>query len=292
MSLGSPDYVDDNHRLSMVYGPLPGVVSRDESHGEIGIAAAQRDQVRCSTASSGIEQLQKSRARLTVDFRFRDVAEVWLGKVAQRRAATTRDTYEQTLKSVVLDRIGDLRLREISIPVLEEFFEKLEADGYSASYRRSVRTTVRGTLQVAVRYGLLGSNPVREVSPIEGRPRKVRTLTTDERRRLFEGMDRFVVESCYSSGSDLPDLVRFLLGTGCRIGGAVAVRWKDVNLTDKPVVVDGTEIPPCSVWINGNIVNVKGKGLVRHNGKTENAVRMVALPEFVVTMLTVRWLIV
>ncbi|TDD48995.1 site-specific integrase [Saccharopolyspora elongata] len=105
-------------------------------------------------------------------------------------------------------------------------------------------------------------------------------------------MDRFVVESCYSSGADLPDLVRFLLGTGCRIGEAVAVRWKDVNLTDKPVVVDGTEIPPCSVWINGNIVNVKGKGLVRHGGKTENAVRMVALPEFVVTMLTVRWLIV
>ncbi|TDD48996.1 site-specific integrase [Saccharopolyspora elongata] len=133
---------------------------------------------------SAIEQLQKSRTRLTVDFKFRDVAEVWLGKVAQRRAEMTRDTYEQTLKSVVLDRIGDLRLREISIPDLEEFFEKLEADGYSAGYRRSVRTTVRGTLQVAVRHGLLHSNPMREVSPIEGRPRKVRALTTEERRRL------------------------------------------------------------------------------------------------------------
>ncbi|MEV6231198.1 hypothetical protein AB0L88_25400 [Saccharopolyspora shandongensis] len=161
---------------------------------------------------SAIEQLQKSQARLTVDFRFRDVAEVWLGKVAQRRAATTRDTYEQTLKSVVLDRIGDLRLREISVPVLEEFFEKLEAEGYSAGYRRSVRT-----------------------------------LTTEERRRLFAGMDGFVLDSRCSSGADLPDLVRFLLGTGCHIGEAVAVRWKDVNLTDKPVVVDGTEIPPRSV---------------------------------------------
>ncbi|MGI8311965.1 tyrosine-type recombinase/integrase [Saccharopolyspora hattusasensis] len=105
-------------------------------------------------------------------------------------------------------------------------------------------------------------------------------------------MDGFVVESRSYNGSDLPDLVRFLLGTGCRIGEAVAVWWQDVNLTDKPVVVDGTDVPPRSVWINGNIVNVKGKGLVRHGGKTENAVRMVALPEFVVTMLTVRWLIV
>ncbi|WP_165968225.1 tyrosine-type recombinase/integrase [Saccharopolyspora elongata] len=87
---------------------------------------------------SAIEQLQKSRARLTVDFKFRDVAGVWLEKVAQRRAETTRDNYEQTLKRIVLDRIGDLRLREISVPVLEEFFEKLEADGYSAGYRRSL----------------------------------------------------------------------------------------------------------------------------------------------------------
>ncbi|WP_010694414.1 hypothetical protein [Saccharopolyspora spinosa] len=62
----------------------------------------------------------------------------------------------------MLDRIADLRLREISVPVLEEFFEKLEEEGYSASYRRSVRTAIRGTLQIAVRYGLLDSNPVRE----------------------------------------------------------------------------------------------------------------------------------
>jgi integrase len=241
---------------------------------------------------SAIEQLQKTRARLTVDFKFREVAAIWLGKIAKHRTETTHGSYKQTLNSRVLDRIGDLRLREISVLVLEEFFEKLEEEGYSAGYRRLVRTTIRGTLQVAVRHGLLDSNPAQEVSPIESGRRKVRALTTDERRRLFAGLDRSVVDSCSNRASDLPDLARFLLGTGCRIGEALAARWKEVNLTDQPVVVGGTEIPPRSVWINGNIVNVKGKGLVRHDGKTENAVRMIALPEFVVTMLTVRWLTV
>ncbi|WP_010694370.1 hypothetical protein [Saccharopolyspora spinosa] len=49
---------------------------------------------------SAIGQLQKARARLTVDFKFREVAAVWLGKVAKRRADTTHGSYEQTLKSV------------------------------------------------------------------------------------------------------------------------------------------------------------------------------------------------
>jgi integrase len=75
---------------------------------------------------------------------------------------------------------------------------------------------------------------------------------------------------------DLPDLFRFLMATGCRIGEALAVRWGDVNL-DRATLV-----------INGNIVPVRGKGLVRHSGKTAAAVRTVPLAEFLVTMLWMR----
>ncbi|GAA0513100.1 site-specific integrase [Saccharopolyspora thermophila] len=171
-------------------------------------------------------------------------------------------------------------------------FEELEEEGLSANYRRSVRTTISGTLQTAVRYGLLDRNPVREISPIEGGSRKVRALRADERLRLLASVDQYVVENRFFKYSELPDLVRFLLGTGCRIGEALAVRWRDVNLTNKPVISeDGTVIPPRSVWINGNIVDVTGKGLVRHPGKTENANRFLALPQFVVRVLTARLLI-
>lgn len=207
-------------------------------------------------------------------------------------ATTTHDTYQRTLNNIVFGRIGDLRLREIDVPLLEDLFEELEEEGLSANNCRSVRTTISGTLQTAVRYGLLDRNSVREISPIEGGPRKVRALSADERLRLLASVDQYVVENRLFRNSELPDLVRFLLGTGCRIGEALAVRWRDVNLTNKPVISeDGTVIPPRSVWINGNIVNVTGKGLVRHPGKTENANRFIALPQFAVTVLTVRLLI-
>jgi integrase len=40
--------------------------------------------------------------------------------------------------------------------------------------------------------------------------------------------------------------------------------------------------------ITGNIVYVRGKGLVRHDGKTETSLRIVPLPSFVSKMLTAR----
>ncbi|WP_425564231.1 hypothetical protein, partial [Oryzihumus leptocrescens] len=35
----------------------------------------------------------------------------------------------------------------------------------------------------------------------------------------------------HAQRKDVPDLVRFLLGTGCRIGEALAVHWRTSTLT-------------------------------------------------------------
>jgi integrase len=77
---------------------------------------------------------------------------------------------------------------------------------------------------------------------------------------------------------DLPSLVRFMLGTGCRLGEALGLRWCDVDLDAGLVTINGTLVPE------------RGKGLGRHSGgKTAAAVRNVALPAFLVTMLQVRY---
>lgn len=88
--------------------------------------------------------------------------------------------------------------------------------------------------------------------------------------------------------ADLPDLVRFAIGTGLRIGEICAVRWMDVNL-DGLVVVNKDDMrlvpvdrgPP-------ERVPVKGKGLAVHGGKTSMALRIVPLPDFVVDSLRAR----
>jgi hypothetical protein len=80
---------------------------------------------------------------------------------------------------------------------------------------------------------------------------------------------------------DLPDLVDFMLGTGVRIGEALAVR----HGTD----ADGEgllDLGHATVEINATIVRVKAEGLVIQAWpKTDAGWRRLALPPYVVTML-------
>jgi integrase len=72
---------------------------------------------------------------------------------------------------------------------------------------------------------------------------------------------------------DLPDLLRFMLATGVRIGEALAVRWQDVDLASGVVS------------INGTVVRVKGVGLVRKGTKRETSERLLRLPDWALAML-------
>jgi integrase len=72
---------------------------------------------------------------------------------------------------------------------------------------------------------------------------------------------------------DLPDLTRWMLATGLRIGEALAVTWADVHLDAGTVEVD---------W---KLVRVTGEGLRRVRRLKAGEGRTLLLPPFAVDML-------
>ncbi|MCA1185797.1 MULTISPECIES: site-specific integrase [unclassified Saccharopolyspora] len=233
--------------------------------------------------------LADERANLTAAATFEALGAPWLEKrVKVKRAQTTYDNYRRTLNNFLIPRIGGIRLNEIDAPLLEDLFDELEEEGYSASYRRHIRKVIRGVLGYGIRRKLITSNPVGDLSPIEGGSKKVRSLTHEERTELLSCIDTLVRTDPYFRHSQIPDIVRLMLGTGVRIGEAVAIRWQDLNLTDSAISVDGETLPPRSLHVTGNLVHVHTEGVQRHGGKTENANRIIDLPLFVVVLLELR----
>jgi integrase len=240
---------------------------------------------------------------LRMNSRFRDAADVWLKKIAEKRADSTLDIYTHWLTKLVLPQLGELRLGECDVANIDAFFSRLERarravhhkDGttsekprYAANSRRTVRSIVSGILQQAVLHQAIASNPVRELERIESpkghTPAQPRGLTAEERRRLFTYVDTDPV----SVAADLPDLIRFAIGTGLRIGELCAVRWRDVNLEGIAVVNENDMRLVPVVAVRQNVYPVKGKGLSVHGGKTSMALRIVPLPEFVADRLRLR----
>jgi integrase len=269
-----------------------GVTRSLERHGSTKTAAnrALQDEIRARTGSPA--------APLRPHHTFERAAERWLAKLDAQvadgvRKVTTADTYRQRLHSVILPAIGQWRLRECTVAQLDGFFTGLAAN-HGAQSRKTVRTVVSLILRVAVQHQAIPDNPVRHLDPIEGDTRQPRALTAEERRRFLDWMNGTAADKeearaqAAARRRDLPDLVTFMLGTGVRIGEALGVRWCDLDLEGIPVVEGGTMRAVPIVAITGNIVRHRGKGLHRHEGKTRKSLRIVPLPQFVVTMLRAR----
>lgn len=203
----------------------------------------------------------------------------WLESVriaAERgsRSPTTYDTYERTTRTHVLPGLGTVRLADLTTGKLDRFLADLHhRKGYSTA--KTARTILNGTCGLLMRRDVMRTNPMRDVGRIEkGETRAPRALSPAEVHAVLDLFDA----SEYARHADLPDLLRFLLATGVRIGEAIGVRWADVDLEAGIVIVEAT------------IVRVKGKGLIRKSTKSDASDRTLKLPDWAVGMLVRRFI--
>jgi integrase len=214
-------------------------------------------------------------ASIKAETKFKDVAELWRVDLKEKVAAGTRspstlEQYESSLDLHVIPALGELRVgQEVSVPIAEAFLQKLRTKK-SVAVAKMARSVGSGVMGLAVRHGALDHNPFRQTSRLEkGRQKRARALTLEERIRWLEQLEADEKAVRW----DLPDLSRFMMATGVRIGEALAVYWSDVDL-DKGLVA-----------VNYTVVRVKKQGLIRKSTKTEHGERVLALPSWAVEVL-------
>lgn len=217
-----------------------------------------------------------SHSGITVQSKFSEIAELWLKDLEAsvslgNRSPTTLDTYRGRLYGLILPAMGELRVREITVLRVEQLCHAVQKN-QSVDSARTVRNILSGVCTVAVRHKALGSNPVRDMAPLEGKRKASRALDADEMKDLLGKLDR----SEFAIRHDLPDLARWYTGTGFRTGEGLAVSWKHLDLDV------GT-----ATWA-GNLIRAKGTGNIVNDGKTDVSERALALPAWLVSMLRER----
>jgi integrase len=180
------------------------------------------------------------KGELTAMHRFSEAATLWLTRICNavdegRRSPGTLRTYSVQMDKHVLPALGDVRLGEVTTPMLDRVIGAIKAEVGGAS-AKTCRSIISGVLGLAVRYGALTANPVREVERLELGRKAARALTEDELRTWLAQLqaDPMAVRK------DLPDLCSFLLATGVRIGEALAVLWSQVNFDAGTVEITHT----------------------------------------------------
>lgn len=78
---------------------------------------------------------------------------------------STRDQYRHVLEKTINPSLGSLLLSEVTVPRAEAFLESL-IDGPAGSNRAlQAKTVLKQSMDMAVRYGYMGANPVTSIRP-------------------------------------------------------------------------------------------------------------------------------
>jgi len=113
---------------------------------------------------------------------------------------------------------------------VERFLLALRKSGKSDSTIRQIYTVTRAILDAAVRDGLLARNPVAAVKRPKVTAGEASYLSPAEVAALLEAAE----PSRYAA------VFEFLVNTGLRRGEALALRWSDVDITNRLARVRGT----------------------------------------------------
>jgi integrase len=178
----------------------------------------------------------------------------------------TRQHYEYAVKRYVIPQLGELRIREASTSVCDAALRRVTAE-HGPAAAKTTRAVLNGMFNLAARHDLLPVNPMRETRAVGARSKQARALTAAEVERVTDGLrsDPTAVDF------DLPDLVDFMLATGCRIGESLAVR-------EAVIVNDTIEVNATAIRVGGvrRRKTLEGKATLGGRGGAAGAAGVVA----------------
>jgi integrase len=186
-----------------------------------------------------------------------DVLGRWLALVEDDLSPTTLREYRRVVKARIVPALGSTPVRKLTARHLDDFYRSLVTDaGLSPTSVRQVHAVIRRALGQAVKWGWLRSNPAVDASPPRLRRRDLVPPDVADLRKLFAEAD-----------ADNPAFAAFLrvsAATGLRRGEACGLRWTDLDVGARTLVVERS------------VVAVSGKGTVEKDTKT-HAARRIAL---------------
>lgn len=155
---------------------------------------------------------------------------------------STRAGYKYMYDHCVRKTIGKRKISDIKYSDVKFFYYSLiNEHGFKPVSVDNVHTVIHPTLAMAVRDGVIRTNPsegvMAEIKKSNGWDRGVRHALTLKQQRAF--LEYTADSPIYNHW--LP-LFTALLGTGCRIGEMIGLRWEDLDYEKRLIDINHTVI--------------------------------------------------
>jgi integrase len=183
-----------------------------------------------------------------------DLLDTWLEVVSQTLRPKTIQSYQEICNYYIRPNLGPVRLSKLTPDQIQRTYALLQGKGLTRATELT-HVLLHKALGLAVLWRWLPENPCKRViRPTYSAPRK-EIWELDQVRVFLDGTREHVLHPLYV----------LALGTGCRIGELLGLKWCDVELTS------------ATISIRRSLSFTKGKW-VEGMPKTRAGERVIALP--------------
>ncbi|GAB6099229.1 site-specific integrase [Halanaerocella petrolearia] len=185
-------------------------------------------------------------------------------------APSTLESYTLIIKKHLIPTLGNIKISDLEPMHIKRYqTHKLKngrKDGKEGGLsKRTVQyhhRVLSKALKHAVKWRVLDNNPAEVIqAPSPDRP-EIKALTPEQIEKLLEVANDWVY-----------DLIYIAVYTGMRRGEILALRWQDVNFTEK------------KLQVKQGVTNPVGKGLIFRKPKTPSSIRPIDVDEDVIKVL-------
>ena len=171
--------------------------------------------------------------------------------------------YEQIIRTHIVPNIGQVRLCDLNLAIIDKFYSELKQKSASVRTIRLTHSVLHVALERAARYELVSRNPVHGAA-VPKRIEKEMTALDDGQ------VSRFLAAA---SGNRLHVLFHLAIVTGMRQGELLGLKWSDVSL-DKG-----------HISVRRQVQRQTGKGFVFSEPKTRSGRRKIGIGSYTIEML-------
>jgi len=142
---------------------------------------------------------------------------------------STYNSYVHKVNYYIVPNIGYLRLSQLKNKDVQGFANSLSQKGISSVYAKDiVNEILKPAMEKAIDNELILKNPVRNISFNKTEKKEIRVLSQEEQNRFVN-----IAKKAY-----LGEVFILLLGTGLRIGEALAITWEDIDFQNKTLRIN------------------------------------------------------
>jgi integrase len=194
--------------------------------------------------------------------RFKDFTETYIDHIRARLSERNYERAQWIVDKRLSPRFGNEYLFQINRRMVEDYIKDRLTEVSSSTVNREV-SRLRHMLNTAVKWGYINSNPCQGVKELREPPGRIRFLTVEEIDRLLH--------ACSPDGSPskpirifLRPIVEIALCTGARRAEILSLRWKNIDLKEKRIILEETKNNERRVAPLNNVLCQVFQNLPRH----------------------------